>query len=41
MVIAGLVLTLWAGPILGFTDRAATDITDRGIYIEAVLGGDR
>ncbi|MEE3849892.1 Na+/H+ antiporter subunit D [Gordonia sp. LSe1-13] len=41
MVAAGLVLTLFAGPIFGFTDRAAADITDRGIYIEAVLGGDR
>ncbi|MFW0783180.1 Na+/H+ antiporter subunit D [Gordonia sp. CPCC 206044] len=40
MVAAGLVLTLWAGPIIGFTDRAATDLTDRGIYMEAVLGGD-
>ncbi|MGV9795690.1 Na+/H+ antiporter subunit D [Gordonia sp. NPDC003422] len=38
MVAAGLVLTLWAGPILGFTDRAATDIVDRNVYVEAVLG---
>ncbi|NED61284.1 Na+/H+ antiporter subunit D, partial [Streptomyces sp. SID10244] len=40
MVAAGLVLTLWAGPIIGFTDRAAADIADRGIYMQAVLGGD-
>ncbi|GAA1482208.1 Na+/H+ antiporter subunit D [Gordonia sinesedis] len=40
MVVAGLALTVWAGPIFGFTDRAAADITDRGIYIQAVLGGD-
>ncbi|MGV9826941.1 MULTISPECIES: Na+/H+ antiporter subunit D [unclassified Gordonia (in: high G+C Gram-positive bacteria)] len=39
MVAAGLALTFWAGPILGFTDRAAADITDRGVYIESVLGG--
>ncbi|MGV9709281.1 Na+/H+ antiporter subunit D [Gordonia sp. NPDC003424] len=40
MVAAGLVLTVWAGPIIGFTDRAATDVSDRGVYIEAVLGGE-
>ncbi|MFT4045055.1 MAG: Na+/H+ antiporter subunit D [Gordonia sp. (in: high G+C Gram-positive bacteria)] len=39
MVAAGLVLTIWAGPILGFTDRAAADICDRNVYIESVLGG--
>ncbi|MDL9936991.1 Na+/H+ antiporter subunit D [Gordonia sp. ABSL1-1] len=39
MVAAGLVLTLWAGPILGFTDRAADDIMDRSVYVDAVLGG--
>lgn len=41
MVAAGLVLTFWAGPIIGFTERAADDVMNRGVYIEAVLGGDR
>ncbi|NDK92329.1 Na+/H+ antiporter subunit D [Gordonia desulfuricans] len=41
MVAAGIVLTIWAGPIFGFTDRAATTIIDRDHYIGAVLGGDR
>lgn len=40
MVAAGLSLTIWAGPIIGFTERAATDITDRNIYISTVLGGE-
>jgi multicomponent Na+:H+ antiporter subunit D len=39
MVAAGLALTVWAGPIFGFTDRAATDIIDRDIYVSSVLGG--
>jgi multicomponent Na+:H+ antiporter subunit D len=39
MVVAGLVLTLWAGPIFDFTDSAATDVVHRGVYVEAVLGG--
>mgnify|MGYP001757672521 FL=1 len=38
MVAAGLVLTLWAGPIIDFTDRAATDLVNRTVYIDAVLG---
>ena len=40
MVAAGLALTIWAGPIIGFTDRAAHDITDRNVYISTVLGGE-
>ncbi|HMS74446.1 Na+/H+ antiporter subunit D [Gordonia sp. (in: high G+C Gram-positive bacteria)] len=40
MVAAGLVLTIWAGPIFDFTDRAAENVVDRGVYVEAVLGGD-
>ncbi|MFT3716710.1 MAG: Na+/H+ antiporter subunit D [Gordonia sp. (in: high G+C Gram-positive bacteria)] len=40
MVIAGLSLTVWAGPIFGFTDRAAGDVIDRGQYIGTVLGGE-
>ena len=38
MVAAGLVLTLWAGPIFDFTDHAATDVVDRAVYVDAVLG---
>jgi len=38
MVGVGLALTLWAGPIFGFTDRAAHDVIDRCSYIETVQG---
>ena len=38
MVAAGIVLTIWAGPIFEFTDQAAADLTDSSIYLEAVLG---
>ncbi|GAA2056267.1 Na+/H+ antiporter subunit D [Williamsia deligens] len=41
MVAAGLVLTVWAGPIFDFASTAATDLSDRGIYLTAVLGGPR
>lgn len=41
MVAAGIALTIWAGPIFGFTDRAATDIINRDVYISSVLGGGR
>lgn len=41
MVVAGVALTIWAGPIFGFTDRAASTIIDRNDYISAVRGGDR
>ncbi|MEZ5210521.1 MULTISPECIES: Na+/H+ antiporter subunit D [unclassified Gordonia (in: high G+C Gram-positive bacteria)] len=40
LVAVGLCLTLWAGPIFGFTDRAAENVLDRQVYIGAVLGGD-
>lgn len=39
LVAVGLALTVWAGPILGIADRSATELQDRGIYIDAVLGG--
>ena len=39
MVIAGLALTFWAGPMFSYTDRAADDIVNRDIYINSVLGG--
>ena len=35
----GLVLTVAAGPIVGYCDRAAAEILDRGQYTAAVLGG--
>ncbi|MGX7697453.1 Na+/H+ antiporter subunit D [Gordonia polyisoprenivorans] len=41
MVAAGIALTIWAGPIFGFTDRAATDIMNRDVYIGSVLGSGR
>ena len=33
----GLALTVFAGPIFGFAERAADQVTDRGQYISAVL----
>jgi multicomponent Na+:H+ antiporter subunit D len=39
LVAVGLSLTVWAGPVLGIADRAATELQDRGVYIGAVLGG--
>lgn len=40
MVAATLVLTIWAGPIMNFSEHAANDLKDRSIYLQAVLGGD-
>ncbi|MGB6244343.1 Na+/H+ antiporter subunit D [Gordonia sp. (in: high G+C Gram-positive bacteria)] len=37
MVAAGLALTVWGGPIFGFTDDAADAVIDRGQYISTVL----
>ena len=34
-----LALTVFAGPIFGYAQRAASEIIDRGEYIAAVLGG--
>ncbi len=34
----GLALTVFAGPIFGYSDRAATEVLDRGQYISAVVG---
>ncbi|MFT4088153.1 MAG: Na+/H+ antiporter subunit D, partial [Gordonia sp. (in: high G+C Gram-positive bacteria)] len=39
MVAAGLALTVWAGPIFGFTDKAADGVIDRRQYISTVLDG--
>ena len=41
LIAVGLTLTVLAGPIFGYADRAAGEVLDRGIYISAVLGGDR
>ena len=38
LVLVGLALTVFAGPIFEFSDRAAAQIMDNGNYIEAVLG---
>ena len=34
-------LTVLAGPIFAYSDRAAAEVLDRGQYIGAVLGGER
>ncbi|WP_072681262.1 Na+/H+ antiporter subunit D [Rhodococcoides corynebacterioides] len=39
LVAVGLGLTVFAGPIIGISDRAADDLRDRSVYITAVLGG--
>ncbi|MBI3214526.1 MAG: Na+/H+ antiporter subunit D [Mycobacterium sp.] len=36
----GLVLTVAAGPIFAYADRAAVEVLNRGEYISTVLGGD-
>ncbi|MFF0817348.1 Na+/H+ antiporter subunit D [Rhodococcus sp. NPDC003318] len=38
LVGVGVALTVFAGQIIAVTDRAATDLQDRSIYIDAVLG---
>ncbi len=40
MIVAGLTLTLWAGPIVTYTDDAAGALRS-DVYITAVLGGPR
>jgi multicomponent Na+:H+ antiporter subunit D len=37
LLLASLALTVVAGPLLGFTDRAARDLLDRDHYVSAVL----
>ena len=41
LVIVGLALTVFAGRIIDISDRAAKDLQDRSIYIDAVLGNHR
>ncbi len=38
LITVGLMLTVLAGPIFGYSDRAADEVLDRGQYITAVLG---
>jgi multicomponent Na+:H+ antiporter subunit D len=39
LIAVGLTLTVLAGPIVAFSDRAAAEVLDRDRYISAVLGG--
>lgn len=39
LIAVGLALTVAAGPIFAYSDRAAAEVLDRGQYISAVLGG--
>ncbi len=38
LIAVGLMLTVLAGPIFAYSDRAADEVLDRGQYITAVLG---
>jgi multicomponent Na+:H+ antiporter subunit D len=38
LVALSLALTLFAGPLYGLTERAATDLLDASTYVQAVLG---
>ena len=38
LIAVGLALTVVAGPIFGYSDRAADEVLDRGQYVTAVLG---
>ncbi|MGQ0573540.1 MAG: Na+/H+ antiporter subunit D [Pseudonocardia sp.] len=39
LIAAGLAITVAAGPLQALTERAATDVVERTVYVEAVLGG--
>lgn len=41
LIAVGLTLTVLAGPIFGYSERAADEVLDRGQYISAVLGEPR
>lgn len=41
LVAIGVSLTVFAGPLLDISNRAADNLRDRSVYIEAVLGGDQ
>ena len=38
LIAVGLLLSVLAGPIFAYTERAASEVLDRGQYITAVLG---
>ena len=38
LIAVGLTLTVLAGPIFAYSDRAADEVLDRGQYISAVIG---
>ncbi|KAF0849099.1 Na+/H+ antiporter subunit D [Nocardia caishijiensis] len=38
LITAGLALTVFAGPVLGIAERAASDLDDPAVYIQSVLG---
>ena len=40
LIAVGLTLTVLAGPIFAYSERAAAEVLDRGQYISAVLGTD-
>ncbi|EOM77964.1 Na+/H+ antiporter subunit D [Rhodococcus rhodnii] len=40
LVVVGLALTVFAGPLVRISDRAAENLRDRSVYITAVLGDD-
>ena len=39
LIVVGLTLTVLAGPIVAYSDRAAAEVLDRDRYISAVLSG--
>ncbi|SHZ43310.1 Putative cation antiporter NADH dehydrogenase subunit [Mycobacteroides abscessus subsp. bolletii] len=39
LIAVGVALTIFAGPIIAISDRAAAEVRDRTVYISAVLGG--
>ena len=41
LIAVGLALTVLAGPIFAYSERAADEVLDRGQYISAVLGSVR
>jgi multicomponent Na+:H+ antiporter subunit D len=40
LVVLGVALTVFAGPLFAVSDQAAHDMLDRSSYIQAVLGED-
>ncbi|WP_201294679.1 MULTISPECIES: Na+/H+ antiporter subunit D [unclassified Nocardiopsis] len=41
LVVLGLLLTVFAGPLIGYSSEAAVELQSRTPYIDAVLGGHR